>query len=361
MTAALLSSFGTWWARLFSRAQALPYAAPPQELTASPEPEAAAAVDVASVDLKPASAAPARPPPNAARRPQTLAALSNLRQIPALQSLVNGLSRTACREGVSVDEIVSSLQKDSSLCVRLLTMSNSVAVASVEHVEDLHTAVQLLGVARVRRAAQAAFTLRDEQRMAEGVDWRHLWIHALATASIGEELERRIRPSDSSQVYLPALLHDVGKIVLSTVSPELYRTVMNAAWNGGGSLEPIEEAVLGVNHGEAGGVFARHTSLAPAVVQAAEHHDQPAMAESHRFEVAVVSLANYLCKEHGFGFSGSRLGPEDGDLEDHPSWRVIEEETGFAQDPEAISRGMEGFFLTLREDVRSMHGVSGRR
>jgi putative nucleotidyltransferase with HDIG domain len=287
-------------------------------------------------------------------RAATLRNLEGLRQIPALQSLVQGVTRTMCREGVSIDEIVESLQKDSSLCVRLLTMANSVSVASVERVEDLPTAVHLLGVARVRRLAQAAFTLHDAQRMAEGVDWRHLWIHALATASIAEELERRIRPSGSSQVYMAALLHDVGKIVLSTVAADAYREVIAASWNGQGRLEDLERAKLGVCHREAGAAFARGNKLSSVVVDVIAHHDDPAKAEMHRIEVALVSAANFISKARGLGFSGARLDDTDGELEDLAAWRVIEEETGYAPDVARLTGEMVEFFVTLRDDVRGM-------
>src|SRR3569833_3682957 len=106
------------------------------------------------------------------------------------------------RREVSVGEGVETIEKDSALCVRVLRMANSVLVSPERRIEDLETAVQMLGVARVRKAAQALFTVRDADRVAEGFDWRHLWIHALATAVIAEELERRLRPNAVSLFFL---------------------------------------------------------------------------------------------------------------------------------------------------------------
>jgi putative nucleotidyltransferase with HDIG domain len=220
---------------------------------------------------------------------------------------------------VEVSDVVEAIAKDSALCVRVLRMANSVLVSPERRIEDLDTAVQMLGVVRVRKTAQALFTLRDAKRVGEGFDWRHLWIHALGTAAIAEELEKQLRPAGDSPLHLAALLHDVGKIVLATVAPEDYRDILVMAWNENGRLEDLERARLGVDHREAGVLFARHNGLPEAVVEAIAHHDRPEAAEKFRFEVALVSLANHVSKAHGLGFSGARLDDSDGEFEDLPA------------------------------------------
>src|SRR3954470_7373102 len=56
-------------------------------------------------------------------RERTLAALDNLRQIPALQSLAQGFLRAMNRSEVAVEEVVAAVEKDSALCVRILKMA----------------------------------------------------------------------------------------------------------------------------------------------------------------------------------------------------------------------------------------------
>jgi putative nucleotidyltransferase with HDIG domain len=258
------------------------------------------------------------------------------------------------REGVDVDEIVEALEKDSALCVRLLAMANSVSVSPEQRIEDLQTAVQMLGISKVRRAAQAVFTLRGAQRMVDGIDWRHLWIHALATAAVSEELDRRINSQPSPQIYMAGLLHDLGKIVLSTIASDAYRDVIVASWNGEGRLEDLEHARLGVNHREAGVVFARGNRLSDVVIDVISHHGEPLAAETHRVEVAIVSIANFMCKARGLGFSGSRLDSFDGELENLPAWRVITEVTGREINVALLEADMAGFFVNLKADLRGL-------
>src|SRR5690349_13140716 len=84
-------------------------------------------------------------------------------------------------------QTLEALEKDPALCVRVLRMANSASVRSEKKIEDIFTAVQMLGLRRVSTLAQALFTMRDARNMAGGLDWRHLWVHALATAAIAEE------------------------------------------------------------------------------------------------------------------------------------------------------------------------------
>ncbi len=291
-------------------------------------------------------------------RERTLAALHDLRQIPALQSLAQGFMQALSRPEVAVEEVVDAIAKDSALCVRVLRMANSVLVSSERRIEDLDTAVQMLGVKRVRQAAQALFTLRDAKRVGDGFDWRHLWIHALATAAIAEELEQQLRSAGDSQLHLAALLHDVGKIVLSTIAPDDYRNILVTTWNENGRLEDLERERLGVDHREAGVLFARHNGLPAVVVAAIAHHDRPELAEAHRLEVALVALANYVSKAHGLGFSGARLSESDGEFVDLPAWKVIEEACGGRPNVEAIEAEMETFVANLRVELRELREVA---
>jgi len=371
MSQAILSLLGGWWARWFHRADG--YTAPVSGVMARPDPDPEAAPEavaeaVAAFDAKAVeqsfletvrlgagdTASQAAFIADGNVRESTLRALEELKQIPALQSLVQGVMRVMGQEGADVGEIVAALEKDSALCVRILTMANSVSISPEQRIVDVQTAVQMLGISRVRRLAQAVFTLRGAQQMAEDLDWRHLWIHALATAAVAEELDRMVSAEPSKQLYMAGLLHDVGKIVLSTVDSDAYRDVVVASWNMQGRLEDLECARLGVGHREAGVIFAKANNLSEVVVEVIAHHDDPGQAESHRTEVALVAIANYMVKARGLGFSGARLDAADGDLEDHPAVRVLVEEVGRPLNFTLLQKEMIGFFATLREDLKGI-------
>jgi hypothetical protein len=142
--------------------------------------------------------------------------------------------------------------------------------------------------------------------------------------------------------------------VLSTLSPDDYRDILLTTWNDNGRLEDLERQRLGVDHREAGVIFAKHNGLPEVVLEAIAHHDNAANAKKHRFEVALIALANYLSKSHGLGFSGSRLDETDGDLVDQPAWKVIEETCGSLPNFERLEWEIKDFVGTLRADLKSL-------
>lgn len=292
----------------------------------------------------------------AERRAKTLTAIEQLKQIPALQSLARGFLQAAARDDVDLDEVIATIGKDPALCVRVLRMANSAAIRPETTIEDVQQAVQMLGVIRVRTMARALYTLRDSRSIAPGYDWQHLWIHALATATLAEDLQGRLGLPADPGLYLAALLHDVGKIVLSIACPEDYAAVMLTAWNHSRSLDELERTCLGVSHREAGEVYLERSGLPFAVVSTALHHHFPGAAPvEHRQLVALVALANHLAKAYGLGFSGSVAGVED-DLEfgELPAWDILESDSGRTFDRLETEEAIRALIPGLKADLRSL-------
>ncbi len=232
--------------------------------------------------------------------------LLELKQIPALKSFADKLTRSLGRgDSLSITEVVDSLARDPSLCVRILRMANSVSTASHEPVGDLATAVHMVGVDRVRLMSRALLLQRDSDGIASGFDWKHLWMHSLATAMLAERLDAWSGHHASPVLPVCAILHDVGKIALSVVSPEAYLQILVTAWRDQVALPPLELGCLGLDHREAGWIFGTEAGLPAVVMDTIAYHDEPGRSrEENRTTVALVGVANQWAKLYGLGFSG---------------------------------------------------------
>lgn len=260
--------------------------------------------------------------PSPADRESIRAQLRQLKQVPALRSLAQRFSISMRRDGLTVSDVVESVRHDPALCLRLLQLANSAAVASSEPVSDLATAVQLIGVNRVRFLTSAILLQRDGDGFGGELDWRHLWIHAFATALLAERLDAWTGRHAGDSLSACALLHDIGKIALSVVAPEVYREILLTTWRDRLSLPALEVARLGIDHREAGLLFAQAAGLPVIVLDTIAHHDSPAFAKrEHQGLVALVGVANQWAKLRGLGFSGDGLAPEQ-DLWETPAWNA---------------------------------------
>lgn len=297
-----------------------------------------------------------------ARRARTLEALSGLKQLPALQTLAKSFIRAAARDDVDLGEVAAAIAKDPALSVRVLQMANAAAHGHALPADDLGAAVLRLGVVRVRWLSQAIYMLRESRTSAPGYDWRHLWIHALATATIAEEIGRRLGLPADPLLGLAALLHDVGKIVLSVVCPEDYGAALLAAWNQARPLDELERVQLGVSHREAGEVFLEQCGLPPVVVAAAVHHHAPAGApEAAQPTVAVIALANHLSKAFGLGFSGTVAAGDEVDFTELEAWATLEGATGRTFDRLLLEDGLRRWIPQLRTELGRLGGAADDR
>jgi HD-like signal output (HDOD) protein len=245
------------------------------------------------------------------------ARLQDLKQIPALKSLARRFSQSMGREIISIPEVVGSISHDPALCLRLLQMANSVHIASEQPVSDLETAVHMLGVDRVRLLSSAMLLQRDSEGITSGFDWKHLWMHALATAMLAERLDEWVGRQAGNSLPACAILHDLGKIALSVVVPEVYQNVLLAAWQDRAALPPLEQARIGMDHREAGWIFGSEAGLPPVVLDTIAYHDSPWRAkQEHQVTVSLVAVANQWAKIYGLGFSG------DGTVIDVDIWET---------------------------------------
>lgn len=246
--------------------------------------------------------------------------MQNLKAIPALSELARRFMHAMSREEVIVDEVVASIAHDPALCVGVLRLANSVYIGSREPVVGLPDAVQMIGVRRVRQMASTLQLFRDSSALGNGLEWKHLWLHALATQLLAERLNEC--SGDLAGPGLPAcaILHDVGKIALASQRPEEYKDVLLGAWQARQSLTELELAKLGMDHREAGWIFAAEAGLPSLILDTIAYHDEPERAHpDHRSTVALVAVANQLAKQHGLGFSGDGTCPET-EIWHSPQW-----------------------------------------
>jgi len=327
----------------------------PSDKPDSSEPSGATAPQKLKLKLKAEAAALPHPESKPETlREETLRLIANLAQAPAMSWLADNLIRVMARKDVDLEDVAEAVAKDPAISARILRMANSPVIGSVQRVVDIKTGVSLLGVQRVRLTAQALVTLQDTGRIVEGFNWRHLWIHSFACGLLAAEIPRQLRLNVSQDSYLAGLLHDLGKILLSHLNPQRYRLMLMEAVCDGTPLHELEFKHFGLTHEEAGAEFARVNKLGPTIANAIRWHALPAQAEEeHRLLTACISVANYLAKLHGLGFSGSPLSQMEEHLGQTEGWGIIAAAALRAPDAEDFHLQLRPFIADLKHELHS--------
>jgi putative nucleotidyltransferase with HDIG domain len=207
---------------------------------------------------------------------QTLVrAAESLDPVPVSVSRLVGV---ISRDHWAFSEVEEVITFDQALTGRLLQVANSAASAPLMQIGTVRDAVIRVGIGPVVSFAMAsclgpAFRRAiPEYGLSEGDLWNHSVASSLAAEIIAALAPIMVPP----EAVTAALLHDVGKLVLGRfLTPELVNGINEARADGERSEMQAEVDVLGVHHGELGGLIGRHWNLPDRVATAVTYHHAP--------------------------------------------------------------------------------------
>src|SRR5262249_4199306 len=150
------------------------------------------------------------------------------------------------------------------------------------------------------------------------VDPGVFWRHSFGCALVCREFANRIDYHDPDKAYLAGLLHDLGIIVNSLAYNDEYRKVLANAVSSGRPLDEEEEATLGFTHCQSGAILAKSWQLPASICEAIEWHHQVSAGPEGNPLVAIVHLADLLCRMRSIGYGYDEWRAID--LEADPAW-----------------------------------------
>jgi diguanylate cyclase (GGDEF)-like protein len=221
-------------------------------------------------------------------------ACPSLPSLPAVALEVVSLCR---KDDLDLREVAALIERDPALASKVLRVANSVSIGARSKVTTLSRALTLLGTNTALTLALSFSLVRSRSRTRGGFDhdayWRRALLCALAarTLAAGQQL-------DGEELFLAALLQDLGMLVLDAVEPRRYAALV-AASGGHAALAAAERAAFGADHAEVSAFLAARWGLPPLVVETSRgSHDPAAAAGPPELvpAVAVVHVASHLAE-----------------------------------------------------------------
>lgn len=229
-----------------------------------------------------------------------LAELEGLKPFPAVaQRVVELLSDPNFQQR----EVQAAIEEDPALASRVLRVANSAAFAGAVPCDSVGQAIVRLGAALVRELI-LGMSLMDFFQDVTG-HGQSLRDHSVTTAAVARILARDYLDREPPGVYLSALLHDVGKLLLlqSGEFPHdgMDPVALDELDDADGSHEH-ERTLLGYDHAILGGHAVMLWRLPHPVPQALSFHHQFDYLKELGDErltqlVAIVRLADQLDRQ----------------------------------------------------------------
>ena len=162
---------------------------------------------------------------------------------------------------IEMGKVAKALSMDSALSSKVLRIANSPLYAQRRKSENLRQALVVLGLNATLTLA-LSFSLVKSLRgaKANGLDFKYYWRRALLAATAARALSDFLHHPLAEEIFLAALLQDVGMLALDQSLPDLYRGI-DALQQDHAALAEHEIKRLKVDHADIGGWMMRNWHL----------------------------------------------------------------------------------------------------
>lgn len=234
-----------------------------------------------------------------------------LEDLPTLPSIVYELTKIINDPLSSTNEVEKVMSQDQSLTTKVLKLANSAYYAIPGGVTKLSKAIGYIGYDTVNQLVLAASIIDAlEVDSCEGFDIKQFWQHSLGVGMAAECLAKAVNHKSPSDCFTCGIVHDMGKVAMLIIVPDLVRIPAEHARQHHSSFEEAERVLALPKHTQVGQVLAEKWNL-PSGIQNAIllHHEKDINKRMHLSQemnqtVDIVYLANLLIHALKFGNSG---------------------------------------------------------
>jgi diguanylate cyclase (GGDEF)-like protein len=213
--------------------------------------------------------------------PEVEAHLRSLVNFPSPPGVATHIIELARDPDIEMGKVAKALSMDSALSTKVLRIANSPLYAQRRKSENLRQALVVLGLNATLTLA-LSFSLVKSLRAgkANGISYPLYWRRALLAATAARALADAMRHSMAEEIFLAALLQDVGMLALDKAVPDLYRGG-EAVQRDHVALAEHERKRLQMDHAEIGGWLMRSWNMPDRL--------HMAIGRSHKIELAFTA------------------------------------------------------------------------
>ncbi len=228
--------------------------------------------------------------------------------LPALPVIVTQIIRAASNPKTSTEELAAIISNDQGITHQLLKLANSVYYGQRITVDSIKRSISVIGFDEVIGITLGMKLLSAFADKTTGLtlDMKALWIHSIGTATAAKEIATRTNTAIAKKIFIPGLLHDMGKVIFSIYFKDEYKIVRESAMEQQETLYRVEPSVFGMNHAILAGLLMRRWRFPDNILYPCRfHHNPEASPMAYRHYSLVINMADYLCHKAHIGHSGN--------------------------------------------------------
>ena len=261
--------------------------------------------------------------------------IAELRALPPMPRIAREIMAALEAEDLSYTRLGAVIGQDPTLTAKIMGIANSAYFARALPVCSIDQAIATIGLRRVKTLALGlSLILRFNPARCPPFDLARYWYDAAATAWAAEQLAARIdRPCVTPPcAQLAGLLRNTGLPALAQIAAEeMAEAFAYAVKDPHIGLDEFEQALLGLDHHEAGAILLQEWGLPPGMITVARHVADPHYGGEYRDFVRLIATA-VAWKRSGFeALAQGTLSLSQDDLADLASRGIRERERILAE------------------------------
>lgn len=227
--------------------------------------------------------------------------------LPTLPAVVDNLIRAVSNENTTTETLAKIISYDLAMTNKLLKLANSVYYAQKNKVQTVKRAISVIGFDEIIGIALGMGILSSVSETSNlSLDMKALWIHGIGVATASKRLAKQTNPGIAAKIFIPALLHDMGKVIFSIYFKNEYNEVRQYALENKRPLYLSENSLLKLDHAALSALLMTRWNFPASIILPCRFHHAPESAPvKYRHQAMIINLANYLTQKAQLGHSGN--------------------------------------------------------
>ncbi|MCS7273312.1 MAG: HDOD domain-containing protein [Fimbriimonadales bacterium] len=226
--------------------------------------------------------------------------IARTQDLPSLPAVVMRVYQMVEDPSVHAQQVAQEISKDQGFTARVLRVANSAYYGMTRQVATIEEAVIVLGMNTVKNLALIAATYPLFQRALIGYTPHvsSMWTHSLAVGLICQMGARQFDTRVRNEAFTAGLLHDIGKLVISTALTNWMGELYDMVHRKGKPVHEAERELFGFTHEEVGALLIERWKLPPSIAHMIRYHHQSGEVEDPA--CALVEFADYCANRLGY-------------------------------------------------------------
>jgi putative nucleotidyltransferase with HDIG domain len=237
--------------------------------------------------------------------------LKGVRTVSPLPAVAARLAVMMRDRDVEIGTLGEVVQYDPGITAKVIGLANSARFGAGRQILTLKDALVRIGLDELYRLVFVSSLAPVMRRPVEGYDLAigQLWRHCVATALAAEAVEEyHGKVAGSGVAFTAGLLHDVGKLVMDSLSEDYFMQIEQKADQDEKPFDEAEREILGIDHTEAGALVLEQWGFPAEMVDVVRCHHQPEKATVSPHLASVVHVADMVAMMMGVGVGRDALG-----------------------------------------------------